>query len=207
MSRAALYLVRRSLEGRFTVDLAPCVVLPPGDEAWMEGRLAAVRQCISEFWGVVLGYNLVGTTDLFFFLCTHTGEGGPMLLSVRELVVPVRYRDGTVAALLVEDARRGRRKRRPKAAGARAAAEAANVSSPPPPSSQAEPEELGAWGAFSEARVSRIQEVANRVLGAALKDTLISDEVGGWVDWISGCMLLCVYGCVYWGLGSSAGPY
>lgn len=152
---------------------------------------------------------MVGTTDLFFFLCTHTGEGGPRLLSVGELVVPVRYRDGTVAALLVEDARRGRRKRRPKAAGARAAAEAANVSSsPPPPSSQSEPEELGAWGAFSEARVSRIQEVANRVLGAALKDTLISDEVGGWVGLEKrACTLICVYGCVYWGLGSSAGPY
>lgn len=99
-----------------------------------------------------------------------------MLLSVGELVVPVRYRDRTVAALLVEDARRGRRKRRPKAAGGRAALDADVPSLPP--ALQAEPEELGAWGAFSEARVSRIQEVANRVLGTALKDTLISDKVG-----------------------------
>lgn len=46
-SRAALYLARRALETRVdTVDLVPFVVLPPGDEAWMEDRLAAVRQCM-----------------------------------------------------------------------------------------------------------------------------------------------------------------
>ena len=114
--------------------------------------------------------------------------------------MPIRYGPQTVAALLLEDARQSRRQRRQEKQQQpqqpqqqqqqpQQQQQQQQQPQPQPQQQQADAKEAGSgvgpaialkverWGAFSGGRVGRVQEVADRVLGTALKDTLISDDV------------------------------
>lgn len=119
-----------------------------------------------------------------FSLSTNagTGQGAPAFLPSGELVVPITYGQQTVAALLVEDARQTKKRRKEQRQRREQQSAAGDMVSMVPME--------GGGDIFSEARVGRIQEVADRVLGSALQDTLVGDRAVRGCGWVSLCARL-----------------